>query len=236
MFHDLRARPIERATQAFILFNRKFFRELVDYNMIEKQYITTCCRNDERIVQVQLDMIASKQPGAAPYRLPNVFNPISVNSQVNIVSTNKMKDEINKEWAEKLGPWSAGRRVVGVKNDRASGVFNGLRYEIESVAGDQITIRDEKGRSFITNRKNLDEGYADTVHRYQGSKISEHGNIRQISRATANTFITAIGRFEKFDHIHLTWRDKELLWETEDPNSTPIGLNQKSVGFFYQLL
>lgn len=218
----------------FDMLNKRFFRELVDNNMMMKRYIPTCCRNDPRIVNLLDTMI---EAGNVKDEYIEILAPMNDETPINITSLNTTKDRINKEWADKLGPWNEGRYVSCIQNDKKAGVFNGLRYKIQSIDNETVTVVDENGDQITAKRACFDEGYADTVYRFQGQKIDEPANIHDTLETvtTRNHMVTAIGRFTNFDFIQIDQVKDYYEWQQESPNATKIKIHDGQIGFIYRM-
>lgn len=215
----------------FDLYNRRFFRELCDYNIMKKKYIATCSRNDPKLMEVIEHL---KETGLLHPMLKNCKPVDYMNVEVSITNTQKTKKMVNDYWSQKLGEWGAGRRVTGCRNE--FGIFNGMNYKVVSCNGDTVEVKDDDGNRISTFRKCLEEGYADTVYRRQGDKIDEEGNIMDMDQLmTMNKLITGLGRFTKLDYIRLNWTDRKFYLEKEDKNATNIGVRQCLVGYIYKI-
>lgn len=218
---------VDDQNRFFNMQKKRFVRELVDYNIMQKKYIPTCCRNDPALVTF---LETFKKSGL----LPHPLKPVQATLEMNIVRTNKMKDKINDLLKK---PWVVGSHVICKENDNIGGVFNGMRYVIKKFEGKTIRLVDEDGNECFTNHKHkLTEPYADTVHRFQGSKIDEPYNIHEVDlwHTSRNDLVTALGRATKLDHIHLEYTPRFFNWVTEPTGSTAFS-PKKKVAYIYRL-
>ena len=81
----------------------------------------------------------------------------------------------------------------------------------------------------------FEPAFAATVHKYQGSTISEPCNIRNTSYMTLNQIYVALSRFRNFNDIHIEWTDITFEPETNDAGALMVYPEKLKLGYIYRI-
>lgn len=219
------------------LYNNRFFRQLVDNQIMEKKFYPSASRNCPQTQEV-LQYI--KKHGYLPpifkedrFRCKDSFD-------YNMSFLRKTKETINKKFEadyELKHHWKVGTKVTGIENVD-DGVCNGQKYVISKVIHDSMfELSDPQGNTIEAKKEHLELGYCDTIHRYQGDKMSENYNILDLDHQwfSRNELITAIGRSEKIDYIHLDWTDRFFPWRKETQKPIKVNVRPVKFGYIYRI-
>lgn len=227
----------DSSTQRYYdMFNRTYFKDLVDNNLMQKSYYPTCARNDKLLYSIIKE---SQKRNRLLIRFPES----DIDHEVHLVFTRKKKKEINDYWMKKLGmkhkfDYKPGMRVAGITNCKKDGILNGVRYIVlqnNGLAG--VVVKDGEGKILNATCTNFEVGYADTIHRWQGDKISCPFSIWEVNhpRFNMNLLNTALGRSEQLNYIHMDSMKNHFSWEKEICTTTPVELQQYEKGIVYRL-
>lgn len=223
---------LTQVNRFFDLPNRRFLRELVDYNRMEKQFYPTCSRNCPELNKVVQYVKKNRRlPPRLKHLMPNY------DLEVNMSFYRNTKQSVNNYWLKKKSikgkNYPAGTPVTGIENHKD--IMNGARYVVVESDGLALTVMDENCKIFTTTVNCVEPGWCDTINRYQGDKVDEPGNIFDVDRMDLNTLVTALGRFTKLDYVNLKWTDRVFEWRKEDPNPTELTLRKSKLGTIYRL-
>lgn len=119
--------------------------------------------------------------------------------------------------------FAAGDRIVFTRNDKETGVKNGMLGTVERVAGDKIVVRLENPAgsriTFDVNRyRDFDHGYAVTIHKSQGATV-DRAYVLASRTMDDHLLYVAMTRHRHALRVHINAED-HLTWvNTERPRT-----------------
>jgi hypothetical protein len=139
----------------FDYLGKKCVSFICNNNVIRKKYIEATARYDKELYEVLEYLL---ETGKMHPKLDN--RPINHNLQSNIVKHNKIRDEINKKFANE---WFIGMKIIGNKfNDKSKGIFNSKLYYITDIKDNKIKYTDDiKYLNYLKENK-----FSDTNEKY----------------------------------------------------------------------
>jgi hypothetical protein len=212
--------------------NKKVFRWMCDYNLMEKEYVEGCGRYDRELYDV-LEYLKIH------HQLPEWLSEKKSKSGcgVNICRTNKLRKIVNSKFHK---GYFVGQKIISNKNNKAKGVFNSRFYYIHSILNDRVTLSETidgkpftgKKGIYYFNVKDIDPAYCVTCYKYQGDTIETDYNIYELNKMSFNELYTSLSRGRTLDKIHFKYTNKVFNSVSEPIESTtlfPVTLNKGEI-------
>jgi hypothetical protein len=110
-----------------------------------------------------------------------------------------------QKWLATYGS-TIGMPVVSTNNNPSFKITNGQRFTIHAIGEDHIVLLDKDVKfqvplSDFNKKGNFEDGFCDSVFRYQGRTIREPYNIYDIKHMSRQDLYVALSRFTTDDHI-----------------------------------
>lgn len=222
--------PIEEMGKQYNYNVNPTIMNLVNFNRVEMMYKFT--RYDKTLYDVI--MYFDKYN-----RLPTSCNNKKVKEcYTNLCYTNETRKRINNECLERFTANNnvdviqfnnfnvfVGCPIICLWNNPLRGLFNSRVFKVTSIENDTITLDNIKVKKHEFTNKHFDYAFCMTVHKFQGSEITDDFCIYEIEKMDKKLLNTALTRGKSLNQVHFNYTKK--IFRERIYKSTPVSLTVK---------
>jgi hypothetical protein len=206
------------------------FQFLVDYNICTLEYKEGTSRYIRSLLDILIHLLNTGKlhPSLYHKRLnDNVHMSMCLTGiTIGSATRKRINAKQRQKWQANNGT-TIGMPIVSTNNNTSLKIMNGQRFTIHAINEDHIVLLDKDVKfqvplSDFNKRGNFEDGFCDSVFRYQGRTIREPYNIYDIKRMSRQDLYVALSRFTTDEHIFFDARGlKNHVFNRKKP--PPLG-------------